>query len=353
VGVYAAGEVIARVVSAPAEGPTGGGGRAYGWTALACLAASVVSPYTYHLHAHIFEYLTDSFQREHIMEMMSISFQNPAAHYFEVLVLAAGAAVLWHARKRRFTECLLVLLFAHGALIASRNIPLFGIVATPVLALALAEWVEKLEESPVAAWLKRAAHEFNGLGRTVGEMEAVGRIHLVSAGAIALLTAIFYAPAPPPSFQARFDAKNFPTRVVASLGGNIQGRIFTYDQWGDFLIYSSYPKNRVFFDGRSDFYGSNFVKKYLDIVTVKYCWQQHLDEYGVDTVLLPADAPLAGALKESSRWRVVYDDGDAIVFRAGHKADGPQVSANNESGKDRDREITNSGRDRTITRTKT
>jgi hypothetical protein len=49
---------------------------------------------------------------------------------------------------------------------------------------------------------------------------------------------------------------------------------------------------------------------------VRHDWQRTLDRYQVDTVLLPADAPLAGALKESARWRVAYDDGSAIVFRA-------------------------------------
>ena len=31
---------------------------------------------------------------------------------------------------------------------------------------------------------------------------------------------------------------------------------------------------------------------------------------------MPPDAPLTGALKESSTWRVVYDDGIAVVFRS-------------------------------------
>jgi hypothetical protein len=133
------------------------------------------------------------------------------------------------------------------------------------------------------------------------------------------------------------------------------GRLFTYDQWGDFVIYNQYPRSRVFIDGRSDFYGSKFVEKYLDIVNVKYTWQQHLDDYGIDTVMLRTDAALTGALKESSRWRVVYDDGDAIIFRAASRPEGLQVSAASDGGgKERDRKITRSAaRDRTITKTKT
>ena len=49
---------------------------------------------------------------------------------------------------------------------------------------------------------------------------------------------------------------------------------------------------------------------------MKFGWEKTLSRFGVDTILLPPDAPLTGALKESSRWRVVYDDGIALVFRS-------------------------------------
>jgi len=258
-------------------------------------------------------------------------------------------------RRKRFTECLLLMSFAHAGLIASRNIPLFAIVAAPVLALAVTEWVHLLEDGPVPAWLRRLSQGLRGMGESIGGMEGAWRTHLVSAAALALLTAILYAPAPPPNFLAKFDAKDFPEKALASMGDSaVHSRIFTSDQWGDFLIYSLYPDSRVFVDGRSDFYGSAFDEKYLDIMGVQYKWQQHLDEYGVDTVLLPTSAPLAGALKESSRWRVVYDDGDAIIFRTAARPERPPVSAANHGGKDRDREITNpQPSDRTITKTKT
>ncbi len=327
----------------------------YAACAVACLAASLIGPYTYHLHAHIWEYLTDSFQREHNQEMLPISFQNPGARYFEIMLLTAGAACIWHLRRKRFTEAILLVSFGHLALLAVRNIPLFGIVAAPVLSLAVAEWFQALEDAPVSAWLRKLALGLRTMGESIGAMESAWRTHIVSVAALALVTAILYAPTPPENFRARFDTKEFPAKALASLGASAaQSRIFTYDQWGDFLIYKLYPTSQVFIDGRSDFYGSPFVKKYLDIVNVKYNWQQHLDEYGVDTVMLATDAPLAGALKESSRWRVVYDDGDAIVFRSATRPEVPQVSAVNRGGKDRGREITKTQpSDRTITKTKT
>jgi len=327
----------------------------YAACAFACLAASLIGPYTYHLHVHIWEYLTDAFQREHIQEMLPINFQNPAARYFEAMLLVGGGACFWHLRRKRFTECLLLVVFAHVALVASRNIPIFGIAAAPVLALAVTEWFQTLEDAPVSRWLRSLARGLKSMGDSIGCMEGAWRTHLISAAGVVLITAILYAPSPPVNFRARFDAKEFPARALASLGESAaKSRIFTYDQWGDFLIYKLYPNNQVFIDGRSDFYGRRFCEKYLDIVQVKYNWQQHLNEYGVDTVLLPTDAPLAGALKESSRWHVVYDDGDAIVFRTGGRPEVPQFSAAKCGGKDRDRKIatTRTG-DRTIAKTKT
>ncbi len=356
-GMYAAGELAGGLFDGQAGALRAAVKRAVPYAACAagCLAASLAGPYSYHLHVHIWQYLTDSFQREHIQEMIPINFQNPAARYFEAMLLAGAGACVWHLRRKRFTECLLVVLFAHAGLIAVRNVPIFGMVAAPVVALAAAEWLGKLEEAPVAAWLRGLARGLNGAGANIGSMEAIGRTHLVSVAALALLTAVLYAPSPPPNFRARFDGRDFPVKALASLGGpQAQGRVFTSDQWGDYLIYKQYPESRVFIDGRSDFYGSRFVRKYLDIVEVSYHWQQYLHEYGVDTVLLPTDAPLAGALKESSRWRVVYDDGHAIIFRAGARPEGQQVSAANHGGKDRDRKITNAQTsDRTITKTKT
>jgi hypothetical protein len=51
---------------------------------------------------------------------------------------------------------------------------------------------------------------------------------------------------------------------------------------------------------------------------------------------------------------VVYDDGEAIVFRAGSHPEASTISAADTGGKHRDREITNTGqRDHTLSKTKT
>jgi hypothetical protein len=206
----------------------------------------------------------------------------------------------------------------------------------------------------VAGWVRRAAA---GFGRVTGEMaetESLWRLHLVSVLAVAMMTALVYAPNPPRTLKAEFDPKRYPAAALETLRSNPANRIFTDDEWGDYLIWSLYPGHKVFVDGRSDFYGNDFEDKYVAAYSASYNWESILNTYAVNTILLSAKAPLCAALKESSRWHVVFDDGKALVFQSTTWNAGVSVSAaRSDGGEGRDREVTKTlTGDRVITETK-
>jgi hypothetical protein len=253
-------------------------------------------------------------------------------------------------RRGSYTEPLLFLLWAHAALLAARHIPIFMIVTAPMVAAAADAGLQRLPAAQVAAWLQRAAARFNRVARETSQMEAIGRWHLASLAGVALVAALLWAPHPPKRFRAEFDPTRYPAGAVSALGRYPAARVFTFDQWGDYLIYRLYPRSRVFVDGRSDFYGDAFETKLLDVLNVSYGWDQTLARFGVDTVLMPPNSPLTGALKESSRWRVVYDDGVALMFRASGQALGDKASVAAGGGSGRGREVTKTlTSDRSIT----
>ncbi|HSU69707.1 MAG TPA: hypothetical protein VLJ39_22675 [Tepidisphaeraceae bacterium] len=193
---------------------------------------------------------------------------------------------------------------------------------------------------------------FNRVAEQTGEKESVGRLHIVSAMGFALVVALMFAPHPPRKFLAEFDPERYPAKALAAVRPDASSRIFTNDEWGDYLIWSLYPKTGVFVDGRSDFYGDDFEdKSYIDVMKVRFGWEETLSRFGVNTILLPLDASLTGALKESSHWHVVYDDGMALVFRSNEKTVGEPVSASlTGGGFSRDREVTKTKHgDRAIT----
>jgi hypothetical protein len=332
--------------------------RAYFLSAAACLAASLINPYFYHLHVHMVQYLRNPWNSQHIMEFLSPSFHHPASLFFEGMLVLGVCSAVWHLSKGRFIEPILIAMWAHAALLAARNIPIFMIAAAPPVAAAIQEWLECTPEWNVAGWLRKAILKFNHIAAETGEMEAVGRWHLVSVAGLLLVAATVWAPNPPKKFRAEFDPDRYPAKAVAMLKHEAPARIFTFDQWGDYLIFSLYPKNKVFVDGRSDFYGNDFEEKYIDVLNVKYGWEKTLGRFGVDTILMPPDAPLTGALKESRRWRVVYDDGIALIFRSVDKTNGQRPAAGTTvsfslpgEGSGRDREVTKTqASDRAITK---
>jgi hypothetical protein len=214
----------------------------------------------------------------------------------------------------------------HMGLVARRNIPIFSVVCAPLVAEAVFCWLRDLQSVHAPAWMKSAIRRFEESGVGFGVTDRLPRLHLVSAAAIALMAAVLYAPQPPKNFQATQDPKDFPVDAANVLAVNGYDRIFTSDVWGGYLIYRLYPKAKVFIDGRSDFYGTPFELKYLDVLSAKYDWDQNLDRFGAQTVLVPADAALASALKENPRWRVAYDDKMAIIFRLAAGQPSQQVS---------------------------
>jgi len=182
--------------------------------------------------------------------------------------------------------------------------------------------------------LRAAAGAIEEIGAEIDPLERAWRVHLVSAAAVALLALGISSPLAGPKFKPEYDPQAYPAGALAQLTRPGQ-RTFTHDEWGDYLIYKLSPQGtKVFVDGRSDFYGAKFDLAYLDVMGVKYDWQQTLARYGVDTILVPADQPLAGAVKESRRWRVVYDDGRAIVFRLAGETPGgvEQFSTSSQGG---------------------
>jgi hypothetical protein len=359
VGAYAGGELLRALFEARPDIRKQAAARAvpYLATGAGCALATLVNPYSYHLHAHIFQYLTDKYQYKNIVEFQSFNFHHPVTVFFEPMLLLGLAAAAWSLARRDYVHALLLAGWAHLALVAVRNTPIFMIIAAVPVASMLQKLIQELPSRNLANWLRQAASHAAHFAVDFGKTDAIARVHVVSAGAVGLLIALFYAPNAPAKCRAEYDAAHYPAKAVDLLRKTAPGEtIFTDDAWGGYLIYRLYPANKVFIDGRSDFYGSSFNEKYLDVMNVRYNWEKNLDEYHVNAILLPANASLAATLKESRRWHAAYDDGVAILFRANDAgaAGINQFSVVSHDGKDRDREITKTQtRDLTITKSTT
>ena len=351
IGCYAAGELTRWLVEKDRGEAKAAlrSSQAYLITALAAAGATLVNPYFYHLHVHMYRFLTSSMHIRFINEYQSMNFQSNLARWYEPMIFLGAVAVVWSLSQKRFAHAFVLAGWLHLGLFAVRNMPIYLILAAPIVALTVHELLLRLGSAPLAPWISRTVKNFEESAAGIGALDRQSRVYAVSAAGFLAIALVFYAPWAPAKFRAEYDPLGYPAKALDVIRGDeFSKSVFTCDDWGDYLIYRLYPKTRVFVDGRFDLYGEKFTQKYVDLMNGKNGWEQTLQEYGVDTALLPVDTPLTSVLKECRRWRPVYDDGTAIVFRsetALARAGTPgstQVSAAIPDGRDkRGREITN------------
>jgi hypothetical protein len=257
-------------------------------------------------------------------------------------ILAAGAAAAWDIGRKRFAWPLLLLIWAPLAMRSARHIPIFMLVAAPAISRMAAELLVRLQTADMGVVWQRLGLAIHVFCRRTAAAERAGRVPLASLAAIAAMAVMLYVPVPPSKFRAEWDPGRYPARAIESLGQDLaRWRVFTIDQWGDYLIYRFYPEAKVFIDGRSDFYGTEFEREYQRVMQVKRGWEARLERYGIDAILLPAESALAGALRESPRWQAVHQDSLAIVFRPAGQNGLSTVSGNSPKNAS-DRRITDS-----------
>jgi hypothetical protein len=284
-----------------------------------CLLATLVTPYGYQLHVHVYRYLSNGFLMNNIDEFMSPNFHTPGYGYFELfLALAIVGAILGRSRLG-LTGLLLLLVSLHAGLYSARNIPLgaitMSLVLGPMLTLAISPRDDDLL-NPL--WFRYLLATIEAISASMARLESQLRGHLLAVVVMVSSMAILLHDGRIFSKQLladHFDEKIFPVRAadfIAHTG--IHDHLFSSDAWGAYLIYRLYPGMKVYFDDRHDFYGEAFVKEYGEAMMASRRWREPLDRYQVQWVLMPVDAPLSSLLRESRDWHAAYADGVAILF---------------------------------------
>jgi hypothetical protein len=285
----------------------------------ACLAVTFLTPYGYKLHVHVYQYLSNGFLMNSINEFMSPNFHALGYGYFESFILISVVGAVLARDRVTTTEVLLILFSIHTALYAARNIPLSAIMMSlsmgPLLAGLLSPGTG---QRPYSNSLRSLLNTVRDISESMGAMEKRFRGHALVIVVLVASAAIVLNGGRVLSAQvasAHFDEETFPvkaTEFIAKKG--IHDHLFSSDVWSGYLIYRLYPTTKLYFDDRHDFYGEAFIREYKKAVTANWQWREPLDRYQVQWVLIGPDSPLCSVLKESKDWRVVYDDGLAVIF---------------------------------------
>jgi hypothetical protein len=255
----------------------------------ACVLATCIGPYSYHLYGVIAEYSKAKSAYSLIVELQPLTFRA-MNHYVQLLLCAAAfIAVGWQKRVDLF-KLVLLMVAAVVAFRTMRDSWFLCTVAASCIADVVAGYGEK--EKP------ESTLELAGVFATV---------------AIALL---LFARGTDFTTQGLDQAisRRFPVKAVNFLRQNpVPGPLYNTLDWGGFLMWYM-PNYPVAIDGRNDLYGDDLDERFIATQRGDESYKQdpYLNQSGV--VLIRRSDGLYYALNQDARFSLIYEDPVAAVF---------------------------------------
>jgi hypothetical protein len=277
------------------------------WTIGACLIASIaatlVNPYGWRVYQYVA--LTSGVATaRHIDEWLP-----PGLDLLIGKVLAVSVAMLLvlfalPGRRPRVRDICLILCFLPFALGSARMIAWWLLVSAPILARMAAA--------------NLPAHWLNA--------DDSAQSPFVNAGifAVVVFALLFSIPiwrqGNPlsgilcPSHRPEQDLE----RISQELAQRGDGRVFSRFEWSEYLGWSLAPHYKVFMDGRIEIFPDPIWREYSALTRGRADWQELLDHYGVDYLVLDKAGYhaelLPQVLAQPANWDAVSESGDAVLF---------------------------------------
>ena len=258
---------------------------------LLCLAALPITPYGTRLCTYPFEVASSlPLNIENIEEWQSMPFHLLGGKIFLGLLLGFIVLPVMFRFKWRLEELVLFLGGTAMACIHVRFLLIFVPFFAPLLATVFARWTppyDRSKDRPVLNAIIMAA---------------------VLAGVV------YYFPS-----KSELDkevASHFPVQAVAYLNSHeVPGPMYDTYGFGGYLVWSRGPQHKVFIDGRGELYErGGLLGDYLHIAMIKPGALTVLQSYGVRSVLIMRDEPLATLLGVAPGWKRVYLDGLSALY---------------------------------------
>jgi len=258
---------------------------------------------------------------EHIQELKApLTFRNllDLQHmvYLKVLIIIALFSFRFNGRRVNVTEVLLGLVFLGLGLTALRNVAYFCVVAAYIIFQNVNRAFEGGKAWPQPAPVKR----------TRGALTVVavaGLVFFPLRGAERLVnTATFdYETYELKSSFMGHANRRYPDKAVAFLLSEpFPERMFNDFNSGAYLIGKAFPQRRVYIDGRTELYGADFFKDYVETgagngtILERLVAEQRIEGFFLTAPSNQLHIGLLLTLINSGAWRVVYFDEQAIIL---------------------------------------
>jgi hypothetical protein len=228
-----------------------------------------------------------------------------------MLLFAGLACITPLIRKKSLVEPLWILFLAYCSLTSVRHVTIFMLVVSPIIAVELSIWWDCVAAGQAKTSLLR-------IGNDVSRQLSTA---LTGTSVLIPLMILVLALVPGLQWPVAFPEGYVPVPFVEANAARLANRrVFTSDQIGDYLIFRNYPKQKVFFDSRHNYYGEKTGDEYLALTQGRPEWKTLLDKYAFEMILCPADAPIGSLVRAAGGWHVVDSNGKYILFERDAKS---------------------------------
>ena len=270
----------------------------------ACALATLVNPYGIELHKHLSAALSSSWILQFAVEYKSPEFRGEFMMFFAVIFLLGLGCVGMFLAQGKYTEALWILFLGYSTLVSRRHGAIFLLVVTPMAGLLLSQWWRRFVDAQPK---KATARIFDEIWTNGFKVEPTFWLPL-----FALLIVVFN-PVPLPTKPA---SEIYPASLVERHRELlISSRVFTSEQWADYLYYTNYPRQKVFMDPRHDFYDAEIGEPYLAIANGMPGWEKLAGRFGVNLILVKPESPLVSSLERDAGWRKLDGDQQAVLYQ--------------------------------------
>ncbi len=284
--------------------------RWFGYAAVCAATGSLLNPYGWQLHQHLARYLMNFELLSRVGEFLSFNFHVEGAWQIVLMVALAGLGAALALGQRNLPHFLLGILLLATGLRSARALPVLALLMLPLANATITRALKKAEG------LRPRIARFRD-----GYFAYTGRLHVIDsslcglawAPVILLLTFVILR-SPVIAARTGFPPDQFPVKaatIVEKLPESV--RLLAPDKFGGYLIYRFSGRRKVFMDGRSDFYGLDFMKRYIELVEVRPGWRSTVEQFGFTHALLPQKYSLISAL-EREGWQRLYADETAVLL---------------------------------------
>ena len=266
--------------------------------------AVLLNPYGIGLYVEALQ-ISSNANLQELTEWAPLSLREGQGQLFAAVAVFLAMLYRWSPRRVRTWEVLALVGFGGAALWSSRLL----IWWTPVAALLVAT-------HGYAAW--RSSQRLSMVGEPAPR---AGKWSVVTVGLIFICFG--YSPIGVKMIHGknpelkRAVSTYTPVAAVEYLKQNPpQGLIFNIYEWGDFLQWNGPPGMKVFVNSHAHLVPRDVWQAYMQIIEQRSGWEEGLDRYGVNTVVLDKDfrEPLIKTLKDDAKWKVVFEQDGQTVF---------------------------------------